>query len=189
MHEERGKRGQREIGHGIGRVFSPPLVGQGLAAAAQRGEEAVLDLHPHVESGDLHPCESCKSHGRPIIRRVLHLRLTRRASGRWISLRPEKPAQTPHGRQNENCWLGVEVVVEHAAKDLSDLVEREPLLPDDHRSLQFAAAGGKFARRDRAGNRSWRLRQDVSSAEVIGSFPESPVWPIEFFYAPSEITG
>jgi hypothetical protein len=45
-----GKRGQREIGHGVGRVFAPPPVGHGLAAAAQRGNEAVLDLHPHVES-------------------------------------------------------------------------------------------------------------------------------------------
>jgi hypothetical protein len=50
MHEERRKGGEREIGHGIGRVLPAPLVGQGLAVMAQRGDQAVLDLHPHVES-------------------------------------------------------------------------------------------------------------------------------------------
>ena len=50
LHEERGERGQREIGHGVGRVPALPLVGQGLAAAAQRIEEAVLDRHRFLES-------------------------------------------------------------------------------------------------------------------------------------------
>jgi hypothetical protein len=30
--------------------FTPPRVGHDLAATAQRGEEAVLELHRHVES-------------------------------------------------------------------------------------------------------------------------------------------
>jgi len=50
LHEEWRKRGEREVGHGIGRVFAPPRVRQGLAVAVQRGDEAVLDLYPHVES-------------------------------------------------------------------------------------------------------------------------------------------
>src|ERR1019366_1489563 len=49
LHEERGKGGQREVGHGVGGVFAPPPVGHGLAATAQRGEETILDLHPYVE--------------------------------------------------------------------------------------------------------------------------------------------
>jgi hypothetical protein len=50
LREGPGKRGQREIRHGAGRVFTPPRVGHDLAATAQRGEEAVLELHRHVES-------------------------------------------------------------------------------------------------------------------------------------------
>jgi hypothetical protein len=50
LHEERGKRGESEIGHGVGCVFAPPPVGQGFAATAQRGKETILDLHPYVES-------------------------------------------------------------------------------------------------------------------------------------------
>jgi hypothetical protein len=41
--------------------------------------------------------------------------------------------------------------------------------------------GGRFARRDRAGNRSWRFPKDISSAEVIGFFSKSPLWPIDSF--------
>ena len=43
LHEERRKRAEREIGHGIGRVPALPPVRQNLAAAAQRIEQAVLD--------------------------------------------------------------------------------------------------------------------------------------------------
>jgi hypothetical protein len=50
LHEEWGEGGEREIGHRIGRVLAPPRVGQDMAVAAQRGDEAVLDLHRHVES-------------------------------------------------------------------------------------------------------------------------------------------
>ena len=50
LHEERGKRGEREIGHRVGRVLALPPVGQSFAVAAQSREQAILDVHPHVES-------------------------------------------------------------------------------------------------------------------------------------------
>ena len=50
LHEERGKRGEREIGHRVGRVLALPPVGQSFAVAAQRREQAILDVHPPVES-------------------------------------------------------------------------------------------------------------------------------------------
>ena len=50
LHKEQGKGGEREVGHGIGRVLPAPLVGQGLAEAAKRGDQAVLDLHAYVET-------------------------------------------------------------------------------------------------------------------------------------------
>jgi hypothetical protein len=43
LHEERRKRAEREIGHGVARVPALPRVRQTLAAAAQRIEQAVLD--------------------------------------------------------------------------------------------------------------------------------------------------
>jgi hypothetical protein len=42
--------------------------------------------------------------------------------------------------------LGVKVVVEHAAQDLPNLVEREPLLPDDHRNPRLGIARGQTRR-------------------------------------------
>jgi hypothetical protein len=50
LHEERSKGGESEVGHGIGRVFATPAVRQGLAVTAQRGDQAILDVHPYVES-------------------------------------------------------------------------------------------------------------------------------------------
>ena len=50
LHEERGKRGEREIGHRITRVRALPPVGQSLAVAQQRSEKAILDIHAPVES-------------------------------------------------------------------------------------------------------------------------------------------
>ena len=50
LHEERGERGHREVGHGIGRVLPRPCIGQGLRVTAQRGEESVQESHTAVES-------------------------------------------------------------------------------------------------------------------------------------------
>jgi hypothetical protein len=49
LHEERGEGGKCEIGHGVDRVLATPPIGQGLAAAAQCGDQAVLDWHQEVK--------------------------------------------------------------------------------------------------------------------------------------------
>jgi hypothetical protein len=64
LHEERNEVGEREVGHGVGRVPASPPVGQGLVAAAQRGDEAFLDLHTHVESGGF--CEVARHRQRGV---------------------------------------------------------------------------------------------------------------------------
>jgi hypothetical protein len=50
LHEERREPGQGEIGHVVGRVPAPPLVGQGPAATAKGIEKAVLHWHAPLES-------------------------------------------------------------------------------------------------------------------------------------------
>ncbi len=42
LHEERGERGEREIGHGVGRGLASPQISHALTAATERIEEAVL---------------------------------------------------------------------------------------------------------------------------------------------------
>ena len=50
LHEERRERGEGEIGHGVCRVQTAPPVGQGLTAAAEGSDEAILDWHAGSES-------------------------------------------------------------------------------------------------------------------------------------------
>ena len=50
LHEERGEGGNDEIGHAVRRVLPGQRVGQGLAVAAQRGDESIRHAHGEFES-------------------------------------------------------------------------------------------------------------------------------------------
>ena len=50
LHEEHRERRQPDVGHGIGRVVSPPRVGEVPAAFSQTAEQGAKALHPAVES-------------------------------------------------------------------------------------------------------------------------------------------
>lgn len=50
LHEERRERGEREVRHRIARVVPRTWVWQGLATAAQRGDEAAWNGHGVLES-------------------------------------------------------------------------------------------------------------------------------------------
>src|ERR1019366_4853702 len=57
--------------------------------------------------------------------------------------------------------LGVQVMAQHVAKNLLDLVDGEPLLPDDHPIPRPTVAGREiccFARRIKT---PWRIRKDM----------------------------
>ncbi len=105
MREERGKGGEREVSHGVGRVLPAPLVGQALAATAQRGDQAILGLHPYgdaeigvsanpendIEGRYLEQCDILDSY-RPIAR-----------PGE-TTVRTDPSRSNPPRWQNENCW-------------------------------------------------------------------------------------
>lgn len=50
LQEEGGKGDERKISHGTACILAAPVIRPGFATAAQGGEEAVLGLHPHLES-------------------------------------------------------------------------------------------------------------------------------------------
>jgi hypothetical protein len=77
--------------------------------------------------------------------------------------------------------LGVKVVVEHTAQDLPNMIEGEPLLPDDHRNPRLDIARGQTRRLGSSGESPQRSRKNVSPVAVVRFFPESPLRPPDFF--------
>ena len=73
--------------------------------------------------------------------------------------------------------LGVKVVRQHAAQGLPYLVEREPLLPDDHRIPRLGVARGQTRQLGWSAESPRRFRKNVSSGAITGFFPESPLRP------------
>src|SRR5271156_5156146 len=77
--------------------------------------------------------------------------------------------------------LGMQVVVQHAAKDLANLVEGKSPLPDDHCIPRPAVAGreiGWFAQWQKS---RWRIRKDMPTLALMRFFPESSPRPTDSF--------
>jgi hypothetical protein len=75
----------------------------------------------------------------------------------------------------------MQVVVQHAAKDLPDLVDGKSLLPDDHRNPRSAVAGREICWLVRRQKSAWRIRKDMPRPALVRFFPESSLWPGDSF--------
>ena len=78
--------------------------------------------------------------------------------------------------------LGVKILVQHTAQDLPNMIEGEPLLPDDHRNPpRLGIARGQTRRLGSSGESPRRIRKNVSPVAVVRSFPESRLRPPNSF--------
>jgi hypothetical protein len=77
--------------------------------------------------------------------------------------------------------LGMQVMLQHAAKHLPNLVGGEPLLPDDHCSPRLAVAGREICLFTRRWKSSGRIRKDMPTAALVRFFPESSLRPPDSF--------
>jgi hypothetical protein len=69
--------------------------------------------------------------------------------------------------------LGVKILVQHTAQDLPNIIEGEPLLPDDHRNPRLDIAHGQTRRLGWGGESPRRFRRNVSPVAIIRFFSES----------------
>src|ERR1700757_3828518 len=67
----------------------------------------------------------------------------------------------------------MKILVQHAAQDLPNMIEGEPLLPDDHRNPRLGVARGQTRRLGGMGESPRRFRKSVSLVAVVGFFSES----------------
>ena len=77
--------------------------------------------------------------------------------------------------------LGVKILAQHTAQDLPNMVEGEPLLPDDHRNPRLGVARGQTRRLGWSGESPRRIRKNVSPVAVVRFFPESRLRPPDSF--------
>src|SRR5271169_6094650 len=71
--------------------------------------------------------------------------------------------------------LGMKVLSQHVAKDLPDLIDGEPLLPDDHDIPRPGVAGREICWRARGWKSSGRFRKDAPLATSRRFLSESPL--------------
>src|SRR5271167_3464518 len=69
--------------------------------------------------------------------------------------------------------LDVQVLTQHAAKDLPDLIAGEPLLPDVHDKPRPAVTGREICWSARRWKSLGRIRKDMPQAAVLRFYPES----------------
>src|ERR1700722_19605500 len=67
----------------------------------------------------------------------------------------------------------MKILVQHAAQDLPNMIEGEPLLPDDHRNPRLDVARGQTRRLGWSGESSRRFRKIVSPVAIVRFFPKS----------------
>ena len=77
--------------------------------------------------------------------------------------------------------LGVKVLVQHTAQDVPNMIEGEPLLPDDHRIPRLGVARGQTRRLRRSGESPRQFRKNMSPVAVVKFFPESRLRPPDSF--------
>ena len=89
--------------------------------------------------------------------------------------RKRRAAQHAEGSIAERVdALGVKILVQHAAQDLSNMIEGEPLLPDDHRNPDSALPTGRLAGWGGAGNRLGDFARMCHRWRSLDSFGIAP---------------
>jgi hypothetical protein len=71
----------------------------------------------------------------------------------------------------------MKILVQHAAQDLPNMIEGEPLLPDDHRNPRLGIARGQTRRLGQSGESPRRFRKKVSPVAIVRFFPEARLPP------------
>src|ERR1700723_1362031 len=75
----------------------------------------------------------------------------------------------------------MKILVQHAAQDLPNMIEGEPLLPDDHRNPRLDIARGQTRRLGSSGESPRRIRKNVSPVAIGRFFQESCLRPPDSF--------